>query len=152
MPGLWTEFCIGAAVTAAAGYVVGQVGIELVNRAALSGTVVGTALLGVVNSLPELATAVAAVRIGAVSLAVGDVIGGNAFEVLFLSAADAVHAGSIYASFSWQDRATALFAVLMTGVLLLGMIRREQVGIGRIGFESALVLILYAASIGQLFL
>jgi len=152
MPSLWTEFVFAAAVTAAAGYVAGEAGIELVTRAALSETVVGTAVLAVVNSLPELVTAIAAVRIGAVSLAVGDVIGGNAFEVLFLSAADMVHEGSIYASFSWQDRATALFAVLMTGVLLLGMIRRERIGIGRIGFESALVLMLYTISIGQLFL
>jgi cation:H+ antiporter len=40
------------------------------------------------NSLPELVTAVAAVRAGAVGLAVGDAIGGNSFEVLFLAAAD----------------------------------------------------------------
>ncbi|MCX2723936.1 sodium:calcium antiporter [Roseibium salinum] len=152
MSGLWTEFAIAAAVTALAGYVVGQVGIELVNRSGISATLVGTALLAVVNSLPELVTAIAAVRIGAVSLAVGDVIGGNAFEVLFLSAADVVSEGSIYAAFTWQDQATALFAMLMTGVLLLGLIRRERCGFGGIGFESALVLFLYAVSIGQLFL
>lgn len=149
LSGVWLEFCIAAAGTALAGYVVGQIGIELVGRAGLSSTVVGTAILGVVNSLPELVTAVAAVRIGAVSLAVGDVIGGNAFEVLFLSAADLVSEGSIYASFTWQDQATALFAMLMTGVLLLGMIRRQRAGIG---FESTLVPILYIASTGQLFL
>jgi len=152
MSSLWIEFSIVAAITALAGYVTGQIGIELIDRFEISGTVVGTAILAVVNSLPELVTAIAAVRIGAVSLAVGDVIGGNAFEVLFLSAADVVTEGSIYAHFTWQDQATGLFALLMTGVLLLGMIRRERNGLGRIGFESVLTLILYAIATGQLFL
>lgn len=152
MLGLWAEFSVAAAITAIAGFGAGQVGIELVERTNISGNVVGTIFLGITNSLPELVTAIAAVRIGAVSLAVGDVIGGNAFEVLFLSAADLVSDGSIYTHFSWQDQATALFAMLMTGVLLLGMLRRERTGIGGIGFESALVLLLYALAVGQLFI
>lgn len=31
----------------------------------------------------------------------------------------------------------------MTGVLLLGMLRRERRGIANIGFESALIFVLY---------
>ena len=49
------------------------------------------------------------------------------------------------------DRTTALVAILMTGVLVLGMIRRQREGVGMIGFESALVLLLYAASVGLVF-
>jgi cation:H+ antiporter len=89
----------------------------------------------------------AAVRRGAVHLAVGDIIGGNSFEVLFLAAADVCYRrGSIYHAFTPDNVFTALVAMLMTGVLLLGMLRRERRGIAGIGFESALVLLLYAAS------
>jgi len=35
----------------------------------------------------------------------------------------------------------------MTGILLLGLVRRETYGIGRIGFESALILGVYLVSI-----
>jgi len=35
----------------------------------------------------------------------------------------------------------------MTGVLLLGMLRRERRGIANIGWESATVLALYASSV-----
>ena len=59
------------------------------------------------------------------SLAVGDIIGGNAFEVMFLSAADRFYDGSIYAEFTEQDRTTGVIAMLMTAVLLLGVIRRQ---------------------------
>ncbi|MGB8622352.1 MAG: sodium:calcium antiporter [Paracoccaceae bacterium] len=149
---LWTRFAIFASVTAVAGYFIGESSIAIVQKTALSESAVGTVFAAIANSLPELVTAIAAARIGAVSLAVGDVIGGNAFEVMFLCAADFFYDGSIYAAMSERDRTTGLIAMLMTGVLLLGMLRREKTGVARIGFESALVLLLYAGSVVLLFL
>jgi cation:H+ antiporter len=138
--------------TAVSGYLIGQSSLALVKSTGLSQSAVGTVFSAIANSLPELVTAIAAARIGAVSLAVGGVIGGNAFEVLFLGAADLFYDGSIYGAFSRADQGTALIAMLMTGVLLLGMLRREKTGIARIGFESALVLLLYAGSVAAVFL
>lgn len=149
---LWLRFALLAIVTATAGYAVGETSIALVAATGLSATAFGTIFTAIANSLPELVTAVAAVRIGAANLAVGDVIGGNAFEVLFISAADFVSPGSIYASFSPEDLTTALIAMLMTGVLLLGMIRRVELGFARIGFESATILLLYGGSVVLVFL
>jgi cation:H+ antiporter len=149
---LWVRFLLYAGATAAAGYVIGEASMALVQKTELSQSAVGTVFTAIANSLPELVTAIAAVRIGAVNLAVGDIIGGNAFEVLFLSLADFVYGGSIYAEFEPEDRTTALIAILMTGVLLLGMLRREKVGFARIGFESALVLLLYAGSVYLVFI
>ena len=148
---LWLRFSLYAMLTAVSGYLIGEASLVIVAKTGLSESVVGTVLAGVANSLPELVTAIAAVRIGAVSLALGDIIGGNAFEVMFLSAADFVHAGSIYDAMTDRDRTTALIAIIMTGVLLLGMLRREKFGVASIGFESALVLVLYAGSLVLLF-
>jgi cation:H+ antiporter len=148
---LWIRFIVLAGFTAAAGYAIGEASLALVARSGLSQTAVGTVFAAIANSLPELVTAIAAVRIGAVSLAVGDVVGGNSFEVMFLSAADLFYDGSIYSAMSEADRSTALIAMIMTGVLLLGMIRRERSGPGGIGFESVGVLLLYAFSVVVLF-
>ncbi|WP_163269903.1 sodium:calcium antiporter [Chelativorans alearense] len=147
MASLWGRFAFHAVVTAVAGYAVAEAGIAIIARTGLSATVVGTVFTAIATSLPELVTAIAAVRIGAVSLAVGDVIGGNAFEVLFLSLSDVVYNGSIYAAFTPDDFTTALIAILMTGVIVLGLLRRERSGVAGIGFESAIVLILYASSV-----
>ncbi|RVV98142.1 sodium:calcium antiporter [Mesobaculum littorinae] len=144
---LWLRFAINAAITAAAGYAIGEASLGLVDKTGMSESAVGTIFAGFANSLPELVTAIAAVRVGAVSLAIGNIIGGNAFEVMFLSAADVTYDGSIYAEMSSADFSTALLALMMTAVLLLGMIRREKAGPGRIGFESVLVLALYALSV-----
>jgi cation:H+ antiporter len=36
--------------------------------------------------------------------------------------------------------------VLLTGLLLLGLLRREKYGVANIGFESLLIMILYLTS------
>ena len=57
----------------------------------------GLLLTATATSLPELVTSVAAVRRGALTLAVGGIIGGNAFDTLFTAASDiAYREGSIY--------------------------------------------------------
>jgi cation:H+ antiporter len=60
----------------------------VIPRARHEHALVGTVFAALASSLPELVTAIAAVRIGAVNRAIGDVFGGNSFEVLFLAAAD----------------------------------------------------------------
>ncbi|NDW05706.1 sodium:calcium antiporter [Jiella pacifica] len=144
---LWIRFVIYGAITAFAGYAIGEASIAIVGLTGVSQTLFGTTFTAIANSLPELVTAIAAVRIGAVSLAVGNIIGGNAFEVLFLSLADFVTPESIYRAVTPDDQATALFAMLMVTVILLGMMKREKRGFLNIGFESTIVFVLYALSV-----
>lgn len=128
-----------------AGFWVGETGVALSGRLGISQGVVGALGTAVVTSLPELVTTIAAVRAGALQLAIGGIIGGNMFDALFLSASDvAYREGSIYHAIS--DR--ALFwmglVILMTAVLLVGLLRREKQGPAGIGWESVLLLILWA--------
>ena len=81
---------------------------------------------------------------GALTLAVGGIIGGNAFDVLFLAASDAAYTrGSIYAAI--DDRQVFLIALslLMTTVLAMGLLRREKHGFARVGFETVLLIAIY---------
>ena len=41
-------------------------------------------------------------------------------------------------------------AILMMAILLLGLMRRETFGIGRIGFEGFLILMLYGGAVALL--
>jgi cation:H+ antiporter len=105
----------------------------------------------VATSLPELVTTVAAVRQGALTLAVGGIIGGNTFDVLFLVAADvAYREGSIYHAISAQPLFIISLTILLTAILLMGLIRRERRGFANIGFESVAVLVLYLAGMATL--
>jgi len=143
---VWAAFALSAAVVGVAGWVVGVSGIGLVRHTGLSETLVGTLLTAVATSLPELVTTLAAVRQGALTLAVGGIIGGNTFDVLFLVFSDvAYREGSIYHAIGPQPLFVIALTILLTAFLLLGLIRRERRGVANIGFESAAVLVFYLA-------
>lgn len=142
--GLWIRFGAMAAVIGVAGYTVAVSGIALVNQTGLSESLVGGLFTAVVTSLPELVTSIAAVRQGALTLAVGGIIGGNTFDVLFIAFADiAYRDGSIYAAISARPQFLVSLTIVLTSILLLGLMRRERSGVGNIGFEGVLILLLY---------
>lgn len=118
----------------------------------LSHTVVGVMLTAISTSIPELVTSIAAVRRGALTLAVGGIVGGNAFDILFIAASDiAYREGSIYHAISAESQFWLALDLLMSGVLIMGLIRREPQGIARIGVESAAILLLYLLGVAVLF-
>lgn len=149
---MWLQF-LGYAVTIAiAGYFIAQSGVVIAAKTGLTESVVGTLLTAVSTSLPELVTTVAAVRQGALTLAVGGIIGGNCFDLMLIAFSDlAYRDGSIYEAITYRQVFLMALTGLMTGILLLGLLKRERHGIGNIGFESFLILILYVGGVASLF-
>jgi cation:H+ antiporter len=140
---LWSEFAVLALVVAGTGYAVAVSGLTVIAETRLSSSFVGTAMTAVVTSLPELVTVLVAVRIGALTLAVGNIIGGNCFDVLFVAAADVAYRdGSIYHAIDTSTSVVLAAVVLLTAVLAAGLVRRER---GGIGFEGLVILGVYAA-------
>ncbi len=149
---LWLRFGFFAIVTAVGGYVVARTGVSLSEQIGLSETLVGGLFTALSTALPELVTSVAAVQRGALTLAVGGIIGGNTFDVLFVALSDfAYQEGSIYHALTQAQSFAIALTILMTGILLLGLLRREKHGIGNIGFESFLILLLYLGGCSLLF-
>lgn len=142
---LWSIFVLDAAVTTAAGWAIGQVGLSLIQRTGLSESAVGGLFTAITTSLPELVTVLGAVRRRAFDLAVGDILGGNCFDVLFLAASDvAFREGSIFTRLNAQMQQSFLLTTLLICILLLGMLRhrRRRHGKGWAG-ESVTVVLLY---------
>lgn len=144
LAGLWVRFVVFVTPIALAGWVLAQVAPPIGAETGLSQTIVGGYFTALATSLPELVVAVAAVRRGALSLAVGDIIGGNTFDTLFIAVADmAYRSGSIYHVMGTSQLFLIALTLLMTSVLLMGLIGREEHGVGNIGWESALMLLIY---------
>lgn len=142
---LWVQLALFAPVIAAAGLVLGRTAGNISAQTGLSATIVGGLLTAIVVSLPELVTTVAAVRRGALTLAVNGIVGGNAFDSLTVAFSDfAYQEGSIYGAVEQQTFMISL-TMLLTGILLMGLLRREKRGIANIGFESFLIIVLYIA-------
>jgi cation:H+ antiporter len=151
LAGLWGRFLIYSIIVASAGWLLSQLAVPLVQRTGLSYGVVGGVLTAVSTSIPELVVAVTAVRMGALNLAVGDIIGGNAFDTLFIAASDiAYNEGPIYAAISSTEVFWLANSLLMTGTLLMGLVYRQRHGPGNIGLESTVLLLLYLGGIALL--
>ena len=77
-------------------------------------TFFGTLFVGASTSLPELVSCVAALRMGARDLAVGNLFGSNVFNASIFLAMDLAHpGGSIFAIVGQAHVVSALFAVLL---------------------------------------
>jgi len=133
------------------GYVMEHAASNIADSTWFSATAVGVLFAATATSLPELVTSVAAVRRGALTLAVGGIIGGNAFDTLFTAASDAAYRnGSIYHAMPQSVKFWAALTLLMAAVLIMGLIRREKQGPAGIGVESTVILVLYAAGVALL--
>ena len=145
---LWTSFVLFALALAGSGWLLEQSAGVISDETALGEAAVGVLLTAVATSLPELVTTVTAVRRGALTMAVAGIIGGNSFDTLFAGAADiAYRDGSIYHAVPDEVSLWVAVSLLMTTAVLMGLIRREEQGPGRIGFESVSVLALYGGGV-----
>ena len=145
----WLSFIGLAAVTGIAGWVLMEAAKVVSDQTGLSDTLVGGLFTALATSSPELITTIAAIRQGALTLAVSNIFGTNCFNILVVAAADAGYpGGSIYHDMAPLQMTWGLISMLMTAILLMGMVQRETYGIGRIGFESALILVVYAVALG----
>ena len=145
---VWLVFTGLAVITGLAGWILMEAAKGIADLSGLSETLVGGLFTALATSTPELVTTIAAIRIGALTLAVSNIFGTNCFNMLVVAAADIGYThGSIYHDMAPVQMTWGLVGILMTAILLLGMVRRQTYGIGRIGFESALILGVYAIAL-----
>jgi cation:H+ antiporter len=149
MRALWVSFSLLALIVAASGWGIARSALSIAARTGISESVLGSLFTAVSTSLPEFVIAVAAVRRGALTLAVGDIIGGNSFDVLFLALSDILFRGSatIYHSLSGQQVFWLAASLLMNSLLMMGLLKRQKHGFANIGFESVLVLLIYVGAV-----
>ncbi len=148
---LWRRFAAYGVLLVFSGYTIAESALAITRATELDETLVGAVFTAVTTSIPELVISVAAVRQGALTLAVGNIIGGNSFDVLFVAVADvAFREGSIYHECDAHQIFVIALAAAQTAVLILGLLRRQRRGIANIGFEGVLILLLYASGIAVL--
>jgi cation:H+ antiporter len=102
---------------------------DLAEQAGLPPIVIGSVLVAVGTSLPELATAIASARRGQVELLLGNLLGSNAFNALMVVGASAVVAGARGDGFPVDGAALSVVvaATVVTVVAALVLSRRPVV-------------------------
>jgi cation:H+ antiporter len=100
---------------------------DLSEATGLGQTFTGLIFVALATSLPEVTTSLAAVRIGALDLAVGNLLGSNMFNLLILAVDDLLFfRGSLLANVSSAHQSSALAAILMSGIAILALFYRPE--------------------------
>jgi cation:H+ antiporter len=118
----------GAAALAiiAAGIWLSIQGDALAKATGWGASFVGSLFLAAATSLPEAVVSITALRIGAVDMAVGNLLGSNLFNMLILAVCDAVYRrGPLLAHVSTASAMAGLTSVLMTGIVITALVYRH---------------------------
>jgi cation:H+ antiporter len=109
---------------------------------------IGVTLLAAATSLPELTTSIAAVRIGAYTMAISNIFGSNLIMLVLVFPADILfRSGPILQDTSRTVTLSLAFGIAVTAIFLTGMIVRRKPRVGTVGLDSILVLITFCASL-----
>ena len=136
---------IAAIVVVAAGVWLPFVGADLANAMGWEKTFVGSLFVAGATSLPELVVTVAAVRIGALNMAIANLLGSNLFDMLVLAIDDIFYTkGPILWAVSPAHAFSAGSAVVMTGLVIVSLLYRPGKRLFRVvGWTSLGLFVLY---------
>ena len=116
------RFTLAACVVAGAGVWLPFVATDLANVMAWNKSFVGSLFVALATSLPELAVTLSALRMGALDMAIGNLLGSNLFNVAIIAVDDVFYRpGVLLASVSPVHAVTAGSAITMTGLALVGL-------------------------------
>ncbi|UCC73590.1 MAG: sodium:calcium antiporter [Gemmatimonadota bacterium] len=135
---VYLRFALSALVLVVAATALPVIGEALAVTMGWEETFVGTIFLALVTSVPELVISIEAVRIGAVDLAIGGILGSNLFDLLILAIEDVAYVdGPLLYAASSEHVLTAVAALTMTGIAMVGLCSRQQARIFRaVGWAS----------------
>jgi cation:H+ antiporter len=143
-------FLAGSLVTLGAGVVLQASGNVLANRMGLQGAVFGATFLAAATALPEISSGIAAVRLGDFQLAVGDILGGNSFQICLLLLADLLAGTPVIVAAHTSDVWLGGLGLLMTGIAAAPIIARPARTYLWLGLDSLGLIVVYALAIALL--
>ncbi|WP_375159732.1 sodium:calcium antiporter [Bradyrhizobium sp. RDT46] len=133
---------------AAAGTWLPFVGAQIADTMGWQTSFVGTLLIAAATSIPELVVSISALRLKAVDMAIGNLLGSNLFDVLVLAIDDlAYRDGPLLSSVSPVHAISAFAAVVMSGIFIIAILYKPETRIrGTIGWVSIALLAVYLFS------
>ena len=144
-------FGAACAVTLVAGVALETSGDELASRAGINGVIFGATILATASALPEISSGIAAVRLGDHALAIGDIFGGNAFQVCLFLLADVIAMKPVLPSAGDTNAWLGGLGIALTAIYGFGVIGRPAKCRAWLGPDSWLALAVFGLGIAGLF-
>ena len=145
-----TFFVLAAVAVFGAGTWLASIGDQISELTGLGASFVGTLFLAISTTAPEIIVSLSAARLGALGMAVGNAVGSNLFNIgaiIFID--DLFYAsGPILQGVSMNHVITALFAILMSNVVIIGIIFRPRFWLRIwVGMDTTALMVLYIGAI-----
>ena len=124
---VYLRFALAAAAVIAAGIWLAFIGEGIAETTGWGASFVGSLFLAITTSAPELVVAITALRIGAIDIAVADVLGANMLDITIVFPVDLFYTkGAVLSSVSGSHLITAAVVVVMNLLVIAGLRLRQR--------------------------
>jgi cation:H+ antiporter len=150
---LLVHYALWSLVVVAGGASLPFIGDQIALTMGWEHSFVGTLLIALATSTPEVVVTIAAVRQGALDLAVGNLLGSNLFNLLILGLDDLVYRrGPLLEAGAPVNIISAISALTMSGIVIVGLIYRPRQRVLRtVGWVSVVLFVVYLLNAWILF-
>ena len=142
------RFSLFAIVIIAAALLLPYFTDHIATAAGLNKTFAGTLLLAISTSLPEIAVSFAAIRLGSIDLAVGNLLGSNLFNIFVLAIDDIFYTkGNLLKDASDLNLVSCLATIVMAAIAIIGLNYRLQAKRYWLAWDALLIFGIYVLNI-----
>jgi cation:H+ antiporter len=149
----YTMYGLNAAFIVAAATYLPHLGGEIARATGLGQSFVGNIIIGASTSLPEIVVSLAALKMGAVDMAFGNLFGSNLFDMAILGIDDVFYTKGVLTSHvAASQQIAAIAAMMMTAVAVVGMTYRVTRKRLFLAWDSWGIVAVYVLATGALYL
>ena len=147
------KFAWNALLVIAAAVALPRLGAGIAQMTGLGQSFVGNIFIAAATSLPEVVVSLAAVRIGATDLAIGNLLGSNICNIFILAVDDLFFVeGPILAYATSNHIISSLAAIAMTSIMIVGLTYRSEKKLLFLAWDSLAVILLYLSYLMLLYM
>jgi cation:H+ antiporter len=142
------NYAVNAAIVIAAAMFLPKIGEGIAEVTGLGQTFVGNIFIAISTSLPEVVVSIAAVKMGSIDLAIGNLFGSNIFNIFILALDDIFFVKGPILSFADKSHMiSALSAVAMTAIAVVGLAYRAEKKKLPLAWDSIGIIAIYAMNL-----
>jgi cation:H+ antiporter len=146
------RYTINAVILMGAAMLLPFFGKNLAEASGLGQSLFGTLFLAISTSLPEVVVSIAAIRIGTIDLAIGNIFGSNIFNIAILSLDDILYTkGPIFRYTNPNHIIPVLGTIIITAIGIIGIIYKAEKK-WKLAIDTSLILVVYVLIMWVLYL
>jgi cation:H+ antiporter len=145
------KYAMNAVILMVAAMLLPYFGEHIAKASGLGQSFFSTLFIAASTSLPEVVVSIAAIRMGTIDLAIGNIFGSNIFNIAILALDDILYfKGPIFQFTSPNHIIPVLGTIIITAIGIIGIIFKEEKK-WKLAIDTALIALVYILMMGLLY-